>query len=67
MDSAVNSVVGSSLVLEQAQSAQQAQMQVYKEALETQKDQVSELMASTGAEPELADEGHLGTQINAYA
>ncbi|MGM0702538.1 MAG: putative motility protein [Pseudomonadota bacterium] len=67
MDSAVNSAVGSSLGLEQAQSAQQAQMQVLKEALESQKDQVSALMESAGAEPELADEGSLGTQINAYA
>ncbi|WP_163560553.1 putative motility protein [Halomonas sp. NO4] len=67
MDSAVNSVVGSSLMLEQAQSAQQAQMQVFKEALESQKDQVSALMESAGAEPDLADEGHLGTLINAYA
>ncbi|WP_163575463.1 putative motility protein [Halomonas faecis] len=67
MDSAVNSAVGTSLGLEQAQTAQQAQMQVLKEALESQKDQVSALMESAGAEPELADEGNLGTQINAYA
>ncbi|SDK61889.1 putative motility protein [Billgrantia gudaonensis] len=67
MDSAVNSAVGTSLGLEQAQTAQQAQMQVLKEALDSQKDQVSALMESAGAEPELADEGHLGTQINAYA
>ena len=67
MDSAVNSAVGQSLVLQQAQTAQQAQMQVIKEALDTQKDQVTALMESATADPQLASEGHLGTQVNTYA
>ncbi|EWH03319.1 hypothetical protein Q427_03880, partial [Halomonas sp. BC04] len=34
MDSAVNTIVGQSLVMQQAQAAQQVQLEVYKEALD---------------------------------
>lgn len=67
MDSAINNTVSQSLVMQQAQVAQQAQMQIFKEALTTQQQQVTALMESASAEPQLADQGHLGTQINTYA
>ncbi len=67
MDSAVNAIVGQSLVMQQAQAAQQVQMEVYKDALDMQKDQVAALMASASVEPQLANNGMVGTQINTYA
>jgi hypothetical protein len=67
MDSAVNAIVGQSLVMQQAQAAQQIQLEVYKDALDMQKDQVAALMASASVEPQLANDGMVGTQINTYA
>lgn len=69
MDVAVSNAVSTSLSMNQAQSAEQAQMQVFKEALDTQAQQVGEIMASadTGSEPDLAQEGSVGTQINTVA
>lgn len=67
MDSAVNTIVGQALVMQQAQAAQQVQLAVYKEALDMQKDQVAALMASASVDPQLANDGMVGTQINTYA
>ncbi|MCE8021590.1 putative motility protein [Halomonas sp. MCCC 1A11036] len=67
MDSAVNAIVGQALVMQQAQAAQQVQLEVYKDALDMQKDQVAALMASASLQPQLANEGMVGTQINTYA
>ncbi|MBH8581632.1 putative motility protein [Halomonas pacifica] len=67
MDSAINNTVSQALVMQQAQVAQQAQMQIFKEALTIQQQQVTALMESASAEPQLASQGHLGTQINTYA
>ncbi|CEP36214.1 MULTISPECIES: putative motility protein [Halomonadaceae] len=69
MDVGISSSVSASLYMNQAQTAEQAQMQVFKEALDTQADQVTEIMASadTGAQPDLAKEGNVGTQVNTYA
>ncbi|EHA15687.1 putative motility protein [Halomonas sp. HAL1] len=69
MDVGISSAVSASLYMNQAQTAEQAQMQVFKEALDTQANQVTEIMASanTGAQPDLAKEGSVGTQVNTYA
>tara|TARA_R110002020_G_scaffold163827_4_gene350006 strand:+ start:2318 stop:2527 length:210 start_codon:yes stop_codon:yes gene_type:complete len=69
MDVGISSSVSASLYMNQAQTAEQAQMQVFKEALDTQADQVTEIMASadTGAQPDLAKEGTVGTQVNTFA
>ncbi|MGM0520852.1 MAG: putative motility protein [Pseudomonadota bacterium] len=73
MDASVSNAVSTSLYMNQAQSAQQAQMQVFKEALDGQEQQVSALMesatAGTGSDQgsNLASEGNLGTQVNTYA
>ena len=69
MDVAVSNAVSTALYMNQAQSAEQAQMQVFKEALDTQAQQVTEIMASadTGAQPDLAQEGSVGTQVNTFA
>lgn len=40
MDSTVNTIINQSLVMQQAQAVQQVQLEVYKEALGMQKDQV---------------------------
>jgi len=73
MDASVNTAVSASLTMSQAQTAQQAQMQIFREALDLQQQQVTALMesamAGSGAESgsNLASGGHLGTQINTYA
>lgn len=73
MDASVNTAVSASLSMSQAQTGQQVQMQILRDALDLQKQQVTELMESTmtgsGTESgaNLASEGHLGTQINTYA
>ncbi|HAA46806.1 MAG: hypothetical protein XD36_0662 [Halomonas sp. 54_146] len=68
MDVGISSAVSASLYMNQAQTAEQAQMQVFTEALDAQADQVTEIMASadTGAQPDLAKEGNVGTQVNTY-
>nr|WP_295709149.1 putative motility protein [uncultured Halomonas sp.] len=69
MDVGISSSVSASLYMNQAQTAEQAQMQVFREALDTQSQQVSEVLASadTGAQPDLAKESNVGTQVNTYA
>tara|TARA_R110000796_G_C14488524_1_gene427515 strand:+ start:382 stop:591 length:210 start_codon:yes stop_codon:yes gene_type:complete len=69
MDVGISSSVSASLYMNQAQTAEQAQMQVFKEALDTQAEQVTEVLASanTGAQPDLAKEGSVGTQVDTYA
>ncbi|MGQ7263054.1 putative motility protein [Vreelandella sp. V005] len=69
MDVGISSAVSASLYMNQAQTAEQAQMQVFRDALDTQSQQVTEVLASadTGAQPDLAREGNVGTQVNTYA
>lgn len=73
MDASVGNAVNTSMIMNQVQTAQQAQMQIFKDALDNQKQQVAALMESAmagsgaGAGSNLASEGHLGTQINTYA
>lgn len=69
MDVGISSAVSASLYMNQAQTAEQAQMQVFRDALDIQSQQVTEVLASadTGAQPDLAKEGNVGTQVNTYA
>lgn len=67
MDTSINNVVAQSQVMQQAQTAQQAQMQIFKSALDTQQQQVTALMESASVEPRLANDGHLGTRLDTYA
>ncbi|NOG32765.1 putative motility protein [Halomonas sp. TBZ9] len=71
MDASVSNAVSASLYMNQAQTAQQAQMQVFRESLDNQEQQVSALMesatAGSGSQQNLASEGNLGTQINTFA
>ncbi|MGP9644017.1 MULTISPECIES: putative motility protein, partial [unclassified Halomonas] len=64
-----SNTVSTALYMNQAQTAEQAQMQIFKDALDIQAQQVTEIMASAdmGAEPNLAQEGNVGTQVNTYA
>lgn len=67
MDSSVNATVSMALTLQQYNAGQQAQMSLLKESLETQANQVSEIMESTAAKDSLASSGTVGTRINTYA
>ncbi|MFC7367875.1 MULTISPECIES: putative motility protein [Vreelandella] len=69
MDVAVSNAVSTALYMNQAQTAEQAQMQLFKQSLDMQAQQVSEVLASAdiGAEPDLTQEGSVGTQINTFA
>ncbi|ATH78907.1 MULTISPECIES: putative motility protein [Halomonadaceae] len=69
MDVAVSNTVSTALYMNQAQTVEQAQMQMFRDALEQQADQVTEVLASAdaAAQPELAQEGSVGTQINTFA
>lgn len=69
MEVGISSSVSASLYMNQAQTAEQAQMQVFRDALETQAEQVTEVLASAdmGGQPDLAKEGSVGTQVNTYA
>jgi short-subunit dehydrogenase len=44
-----------------------AQMMVLKKAINLQAQGVMELLSSVPAQPALANSGHLGTRLNAYA
>lgn len=69
MDVGISSSVSASLYMNQAQTAEQAQMQVFKDALDIQAQQVTEVLASanTSDQPDLAKEGTVGTQVNTFA
>ena len=73
MDASVNNAVSASLSMSQMQTAQQASMQIFRDALDNQQQQVAALMesamAGSGTESgsNLASEGHLGTQVNTHA
>ncbi|MBZ5487909.1 putative motility protein [Halomonas aquamarina] len=69
MDVSISNTVSTALYLNQAQTAEQVQMQLFRDALDMQAQQVTEVLASAnlGAEPRLAQEGSLGTHINTYA
>ncbi|MCL5427290.1 putative motility protein [Halomonas sp. NPDC076908] len=67
MDSAVNNIVSASLAMQQAQVAQQAQLTVFKDALDGQAAQVAALMETISLEPQLATSGSVGTLINTSA
>ncbi|UXZ56036.1 putative motility protein [Halomonas sp. 7T] len=67
MDSVVNNMVGASMALQQAQVAQQAQLSVFKDALDGQAAHISALMDTISMEPQLATSGSVGTLINTTA
>ena len=67
MDSAVNNMVGASMALQQAQVAQQAQLSVFKDALDGQAAHITALMDTISLEPQLATSGSVGTLINTTA
>lgn len=67
MDTSVNATVSMALTLQQYNAGQQAQMSLLKESLETQANQVSEIMESAAPKDSLASSGSVGTRINTYA
>ncbi|MEA2119923.1 putative motility protein [Halovibrio sp. HP20-50] len=67
MDSAVSNVVNATVALQQSQVAQEAQISVFKEALDGQAAHINALMDSVALGPQLATSGSVGTQINTTA
>ncbi|PKG54632.1 MULTISPECIES: putative motility protein [Halomonadaceae] len=67
MDSAVNNMVSASMAMQQVQVVQQAQFNVFKEALDGQATHITALMDSVAQAPQLATSGSVGTQINTTA
>ncbi|AVI63845.1 MAG: putative motility protein [Halomonas sp.] len=67
MDSAVNNMVSASMALQQVQVAQQAQLSVFKDALDGQAAHITALMDTISLEPQLATSGSVGTLINTTA
>ena len=69
MDVAASNAVSTALYMNQAQTAEQAQMQMFRQALDMQAEQITEVLASSdaGAQPNLSQEGSVGTQVNTYA
>ncbi|WP_447929102.1 MULTISPECIES: putative motility protein [unclassified Vreelandella] len=69
MDVAASHAVSQALYMNQAQTAEQAQMELFRQALDMQSQQVTEVLAGADlqAQPDLAREGTLGTQVNTYA
>lgn len=67
MDSAVKNMVSASMALQQVQVAQQAQLSVFKDALDGQAAHITALMDTISLEPQLATSGSVGTLINTTA
>lgn len=67
MDSAVNNMVSASMALQQVQVAQQAQLSVFKDAIDGQAAHITALMDTISLEPQLATSGSVGTLINTTA
>lgn len=69
MDVSISNMVSQSLYMNQAQTAQQAQMHIFRESLDNQQQQVTALLesATTGGQMDLATEGSVATQVNTYA
>ncbi len=67
MDLSVNSAVDSSLMMQQAKTSQDQQMQVLKKALAVESSTALQLIQSAMPSPTLASEGTLGTRINTFA
>ncbi|MBT2788352.1 MULTISPECIES: putative motility protein [unclassified Halomonas] len=66
MDAAVNNMVNATLDMRHAQTVQEAQFSVFKEALDGQAAQITALMDGA-AKAQLATSGSVGTQINTTA
>lgn len=74
MDTSINATAGMATALQQFNSSQQAQAEMFKESLDNQASQVNQLMESVtpqgqavAPEGQLATSGSTGTQIDTYA
>ncbi|GHC37106.1 putative motility protein [Aidingimonas halophila] len=67
MDGTIEGAAGASMAMQQSQVMQEAQTKVFKEAMESQENQIATLMDSASQAPQLATEGSVGTQINTFA
>jgi hypothetical protein len=61
------SMVNATLELKQVGNQQEAQLAVFKKALDIQANGIAELIGSVPDNPPLASSGNLGTQLNLYA
>lgn len=67
MEMSVNNMVNAALAMKQSQDATEIQTSVLKKTLDTQADQMTQLMSSVSTVPQLATEGLVGTRVNTTA
>lgn len=67
MDVSPVSMVNATLELKQVGSQQEAQLAVFKKALDIQANGIAELIGSVPPSPPLASSGNLGTRLNTFA
>jgi hypothetical protein len=67
MEISPTSLVNATLELKQIGNQQEAQLAVFKKAMDIQANGIAELIGSVPVNPPLASSGSLGTQLNVYA
>lgn len=67
MDVSPASMVNATLGLKQVSNQQEAQLAVFKKAMDIQANGIAELIGSVPPSPPLASSGNLGTQLNTFA
>lgn len=67
MDISPVSMVNATLELKQVGNQQEAQLAVFKKALDIQANGIAELIGSVPPSPPLASSGNLGTRLNTFA
>ncbi|MFC0267568.1 putative motility protein [Kushneria aurantia] len=67
MDMSVSATVDTAMALQQHNTASEVQANLLRKSLDTQEQQMSQLMESVAPQPQLATEGLVGTQINTTA
>lgn len=74
MDASINGTVSMAMALQQFNSSQQAQAEMFRENLDTQASHINQLMEAVtppgqavAPQGELAQSGTMGTQVNTYA
>ncbi|WP_370263068.1 putative motility protein [Limnobacter sp.] len=67
MDVSPAAMVYATLQMQQAQTAQQGQIAVFKKAMDISSESVLQLLNSVPPAPALATSGSLGTRLNVYA
>lgn len=67
MDISPVSMVNATLELKQVSNQQEAQLAVFKKAMDIQANGIAELISAVPPSPPLASSGNLGTRLNLFA